>query len=157
MYLHRVFCSTPAGLELERTLFEEIVGAVNQGAPPGAGHLLLPVSVPPNLSNMEMFRPAIEQNVVDSEFFIQVFAGDWGLPGRDFKPYFPLALRALSDPNAPMKGLACAVSQSPGNAAISELKRAAESNRCAYGTYADCKELAKFFRDTLQLWLETFS
>lgn len=153
MQFFRVFCATPGSLEDERQLFHDLVTEANESAGAQSEQLLVPVSVLPNMTDFRPFHAAIEQNVRDCTFFIQIFAGHWGPSNRDFRPYFELALKCFDELSAPMGGLAALmprpVQSSPDSALI---QKALEFRRQLVFFYEEPEEIAPFLGQMLGNW-----
>jgi hypothetical protein len=93
--MYRVFCATPsdseADLEHERQAFYEVVGQLNEVEAMPLGILFVPVSVLPNLTNMTVFQPSVDENVRACKFFVQVLDHTWGPATRNFEHSYQLA------------------------------------------------------------------
>lgn len=67
------------------------------------GVLFAPVSLPPNMADKRAFQPAVNQNIRESSFYIQVRDDDWGPAERNFEADYKLALACVDDPASPMR------------------------------------------------------
>ncbi len=94
----RVFCSTPGDLEPERQAFHRALNDVNELEGMPRGVLFVPVSIVPNLTNKEWFQSAINENVRECAFFVQL--------GMNFEREYKLAQECMADPALPMRDVA---------------------------------------------------
>ncbi|HEY3824387.1 MAG TPA: hypothetical protein VGL82_07495 [Bryobacteraceae bacterium] len=83
--MYRVFCATPVDLEDERQAFYQVVGQLNEQVAMPRGILLVPVSLLPHMTDKRAFQLAVDQNVRDCKFYLQVLQNSWGPPERNFK------------------------------------------------------------------------
>src|ERR1035438_2083660 len=104
--LHRVFCSTPGDLEPERQAFHDVIGEVNEAEGMPRNVLFVPVSIVPLMVNKLFFQPAVDANVRECKFFVQVLQHTWGPPERNFESDYNLACRLKADPGSSMDGVA---------------------------------------------------
>ena len=112
--LHRVFCATPWELERERTRFYDLVGAFNESAAMSQGVLFVPVTLP-NVRDKRPIQYAVDENIQDCRYYIQVLLDDWGPTERNFRNDYHLALESVDDRALPMRGVAVlAKKPSPG-------------------------------------------
>jgi len=98
--MYRLFCATPgdseADLENERQAFYEVVGELNEAEAMPLGILFVTVSVLPNLTNMTVFQPAVDENVRACRFFVQVLDHTWGPATRNFEHSYRLATQCCA-------------------------------------------------------------
>ena len=87
--MHRVFCSTPGDLESERLFFHNVVAEVTETEGMPRQTLLVPVTCLRN-EHLLLFRKAVEENVRQCAYFVQVLNDSWGL-GDAFKGLYPFA------------------------------------------------------------------
>lgn len=147
--MHRVFCAVPEGLEVEYHAFHEVVGEVNIAPAMDRGVLFVPVAVVPRMKDLAIFRPIIEQNVREASYYVQVLAGTFGAPERDFAPIFEVA-RASRDPSeiaVLLKTLA------PGSAVDPEAARLRSDPGLPCWEYGGLDEFRGRLRSVLHGWL----
>jgi hypothetical protein len=89
--------------EAHRAAFYQIAGEFNEALAMARGVLLAPVSIVPQMSDKRLFQPAIEANIRDCSFYVQVLDGSWGPPERNFENDYRLALECSADPALPMQ------------------------------------------------------
>src|SRR5579863_6037399 len=98
--MYRVFCATPsdaeADLEAERHAFHDVVGDINEAEGMPEGILFVPVSVLPNLTNLNIFQKSVDENVRACRFFVQVLDHTWGPATRNFEPQYQLATQCCA-------------------------------------------------------------
>ena len=89
--MYRVFCAAPGNLEPERQAFHEAIGDFNElhGIP--AGILLVPVSLPINMTDKRVYQAAIDANVRSCRYFVQVLHDTWGPAAMNFEREFAMA------------------------------------------------------------------
>jgi ribosomal protein S18 acetylase RimI-like enzyme len=97
--MHRVFCAAPEGLEEECRVFYDLIPEVNAEPAMARGVLFVPVSITARIKKLAPFRTVLEQNIRDSSFYLQVLAGSFGAPERNFAPLLEIARRALDAVN----------------------------------------------------------
>ena len=102
--MHRVFCSTPGDLESERLLFHNVVAEVTESEGMPRQTLLVPVTCLRN-EHLLLFRKAVEENVRQCAYFVQVLNDSWGM-GDSFKGLYPFAAACRDNPNEPMQEMA---------------------------------------------------
>lgn len=153
--MHRIFCATPGDLEPERQAFHDVVGQVNEAEGMPRNILFVPLSIVPLMSNKLIFRTAVEDNIRQCRFFIQVLQNTWGPSTRNFEPDYNLACRLKDDPASLMEGVAmffkAANEVEPG---IAELKSPFQSQpKCAAYEFATLDEYKQQLRAQLSTWL----
>jgi hypothetical protein len=157
--MHRVFCGTPAELEDERQAFHDVLAEVNEAEGMALGILFVPVSILPNMANKVVYQPAVESNVRDCEFFVQVLLETWGPPNRNFETDYGLACRLKSDAACLMQGVAVFFKAADGReveAGIVELKTSLQSEHDgAAHEFATLDEFKQQLRAQISKWLRT--
>ena len=117
--LHRIFCATPWELERERAHFYDVVGAFNESSAMQAGILFVPVT----LGNVRDKRPlqyAVEENIQDCRYYIQILLDDWGPTERNFRNDYHLALQSVDDPAMAMQAVAVLAKKQPSGAGLAD-------------------------------------
>jgi hypothetical protein len=157
--LLRIFCSTPGDLEGERQAFHDVVGEVNEAVGLPRNVLFAPVSIVPLMVNKLFYQPAVEANVRECKFFVQVLQHTWGPQERNFKCDFDMAWHLKSDPGFPMEGVALFFKAADGfdvEPGILQLKSSMQSQPgCAIYEFASLDEYKQQLRDQLSAWLAT--
>ena len=157
--LHRVFCSTPGDLEPERQAFHDVIGEVNEAEGVPRNVLFVAVSIVPLMVNKLFFQPAVDANVRDCKFFVQVLQNTWGPPERNFESDYNLACRLKAEPDAPMEGVAVFFKAANGlevEPGILQLKSSAPSQLgCSVYEFGSLDEYKQQLRDQLTAWLRT--
>jgi hypothetical protein len=111
--MHRIFCATHKALEAERQAFHEVVGAFNEEHAMARGILFVPISIPVNLTDKRFYRPAIDDNVRSSRYYLQVVDGSLGPAEMNFEPDWLLARACRADGRMPMRGVLAALKRLP--------------------------------------------
>jgi hypothetical protein len=169
--LHRIFCSTPGGLEAERQAFHEVIGQVNETEGMPKSILFVPVSIVPNIVDKTAFQSTVDANVRDCKFFVQVLQNTWGPPTKNFETEFNLASRLKSDPGALMSGVSIffkaadgleieptilrlkASSQSQESQSQESQSQETQSRDCSAHEFATLDEYKQRLRMQLSAWL----
>ncbi len=97
--MHRVFCAAPDGLEEEGRAFQDVISELNEESAMPRGMLFVPVSIVPRMKKLAPFRTLIEQNIRNASYYVQILAGTFGAPERDFAPLLEIARASLAPPN----------------------------------------------------------
>jgi hypothetical protein len=157
--VHRVFCSTPGDLEPERQAFHDAVGEVNEDVGVTRNVLFAPVSIVPLMVNKLFYQPAVDANVRECKFFVQVLQHTWGPREKNFECDYNLAWRLKSDPGSAMEGVALFFKAADGfevEPEILQLKSSTQSRPgCAVYEFASLDEYKRQLRDQLTAWLRT--
>lgn len=103
--LHRIFCATPWECERERARFHELTGAFNESNGIPRQILFVPVSLV-NIRDKRPLQYAVDENIRDCRYYIQVLTDDWGPVERNFKDDYRLALESIENPDLPLKAAA---------------------------------------------------
>ena len=117
--LHRIFCATPWELERERTRFYDLVGTFNETAAMPKGVLFAAVTLG-NIRDKRPIQYAIDENIQDCRYYIQVLLNDWGPAERNFRNDYHLALQSINQPTLPMDGVALIAKRQPSGATLAE-------------------------------------
>jgi hypothetical protein len=155
--MHRIFCGAPAQLEPERQTFLDVVSALNEAEAMPRGLLLVPVSIMPYVTNKRPFQSAMEANVRECRFYVQLLQDTWGPPERNFEPEYKLAAQLGGDPASLMKGVALFFKEANGlevDPWIRELKKSAQSrNGCDAYEFTSLEQYKKQLQSQLSAWL----
>ncbi len=103
---HRVFCATPGDLEEEREAFYAVMAEFNEAESMPHDLLFVAVSITPSMAQLPPYWKAIEENIQDSRYYIQVLGDTWGPPFRNFEPMYKTAKACLEKPELPMRDVA---------------------------------------------------
>ncbi len=152
--MYRVFCATPsdaeADLENERQAFYEVVGQVNEAEAMPRGMLFVPVSVLPNLTNITVYQPSIDENVRTCTFFVQVLDHTWGPGTRNFEPSYRLATQCCAGVSLLLK-VPNGRQIEPGVAAFRE------SQKPPAVTFESLDDFKVHLRSQLSVWLRSIA
>ena len=110
--MHRIFCATHKALEAERQAFHEVVGASTRSTP-WRQDTFRSISIPVNLTDKRFYRPAIDDNVRSSRYYLQVVDGSLGPAEMNFEPDWLLARACRADGRMPMRGVLAALKRLP--------------------------------------------
>lgn len=153
---YRIFCATPANLEDELSAFHDVVGQVNEQIGMPVGSLLLPLCVPPHVTDTALLRQVLDQNVSQCAFFVQVFSNGWGPPQRNLQRHLELAAKLLKNPAAPMQAMAAFIQQAPeteSDQEIAQLKTCLLELQQPTVVYHDLSEFKRSLRARVTEWL----
>jgi hypothetical protein len=153
--MHRVFCAAPADLEQERHAFYSILGDFNETDAMQRDILFVPVSLLETHTNKAMFQMAVDANIRECRYYVQLLQNTWGPPEKNFEHDYGVALQAKDDPTLPMQEVVVMLkpvsAERPEDDRVKEF-RAANSNALEFGT-------ADEYRDRwlalLRRWLES--
>jgi hypothetical protein len=155
--MYRVFCATPGdpetGLEPERAVFHDVIGELNETEAMPLEILFVPVSVLPNLTSITVFQRAIDENIRDCTFFVQILQHTWGPPERSFEGPYRLAQECCADPQLPMKGVSVFF-KAPGGREIEPAVAELKTDSFEFQTL---DEFRTALRSQLSTWLRTVS
>jgi hypothetical protein len=155
---YRIFCATPSNAEKELEAFHDAVAEVNQEIGQAAGSLLVPVCLPAHIQTTEVFRAALDANVRECAFFVQVLRDGWGPPQqRNFQAQFQLACELLNDSCSPMKGVAAFVQETPGTEGHPEaarLKANLTEQRQSAHMFRELPEFRRLLVEQFTQWLQ---
>jgi len=154
---HRVFCGTPGNLEPERDAFYDVMAEFNESEAMKQGILFVAVSIVPHLVNIPAFQGAIDDNIRDCRYYVQVLGETWGPPNRNFEGSFALARKCAADPALPMRDvvLMCKDVTADRQVEAAALQSREEASRGGvHGvTFADIPSFRQQLRDLLAAWL----
>ena len=157
--LHRIFCSTPGDLESERQAFHDVIGEVNEAEGVRRNVLFAPVSIVPLMMNKLFYQPAVDANIRECKFFVQVLQHTWGPPEKNCESDYHLACRLQDDPGSPVEQIALFFRTADGlevEPGILQLKSSLQSQpgRAAY-EFASLEDYKRQLRNQLSEWLRT--
>lgn len=95
---HRIFCATPLELEAEREAFYSVMAEFNENQAMQHGILFVTVSIVPNVYNLTVFQGAVDENISQCRYYVQVLRETWGGPQRSFEKSYELATKCAADP-----------------------------------------------------------
>jgi hypothetical protein len=109
--------------------------------------------------NKLFYQPAVDANIRECKFFVQVLQNTWGPRERSFENDYDLARRLHTDPGSSMKGVALFFKAADGLEAEPEILRLKSSvqsqpDRAAY-EFASLEEYKRQLRNQLSEWLRT--
>jgi len=159
---HRIFCATPGDLEAERDAFHTVLAEFDEAEAMPRDILLVPVTVTPNMYDLEYYRAAIDENVRAVRYYVQVLSDTWGRPPRSFEHAFGTATQALEDPRIPLKEIVVLFKAQPPERAVdagitwlkAELAAGAGPRSFEFG---DLETYKQVLRGLLGEWLETIA
>jgi hypothetical protein len=115
LQMHRVFCATPWELEAERRRFYDLLGEFNEKEGMSKGILFVPVTVV-NIRDKRPLQYAIDENIRDARFYLQLLCEDWGPVERNFRRDYNLALQTM-----PAGSVAVLAKEEPGVSPAADL------------------------------------
>ena len=146
--MHRIFCATPGNLEDERQAFYSVVGCFNENEAMKHDILFVPVSIVPNMVDLNLFQNVIDENVRSCRYYIQVLGDTWGAFPRNFERYFELAKTCAAAADLPMREVAALIKPLPA-------RLTAEGARSL--EFHDLESYRLHLRALLSGWLERAS
>lgn len=152
---YRVFCATPTELEPERSAFYDVIAEFNEAEAMNRGILFVAVSLV-RMPDKRPYQAAVDQNIRDSSYYVQLLEENWGPPERNFERDYAWASNCAADPDSPLRA-ALLLFKKPllphrVDAAIQELKE-----RTGAREFARTDEFKMILRTLLERWLETIA
>jgi hypothetical protein len=150
---HRVFCATPGDLEGEREAFYTVMAEFNEAESMPHGLLLVAVSITPNMAQLPPYWKAIEENIQDSRYYIQVLGDTWGPPFRNFEPMYKTAGACLEKPELPMRVVAVLFKSLPPDQPLEPAVEKLKSELSNPIEFSDVESFRRAVRALLSNWL----
>ena len=154
---HRIFCGTPGDLEPERDAFYDVMAEFNESEAMKHGILFVAVSIVPHLVNIPAFQSAIDENIRDCQYYVQVLGDTWGPPSRNFEGCFALARKCADDPALPMLGVVLMCKDlhpdRPADAAVIQSRKEVSQGNVLCVSFSDIPSFRLQLRALLAAWL----
>lgn len=154
--MYRIFCSSPGDLDVERELFQDVIGRSNEDGGLADGVLFVPVILRGLAASLGNSLPAVRQNVRDADFFVQILGTSWGPDAAGFADLFELAVERRGAFNVDMREVAVFLKDvDPGRiqpAVTSFRERAGTLDRVPVSVFKNPLELEQRLLATLTAW-----
>ncbi len=158
--MHRVFCATPGDLEPERQAFYRVLAGFNERTAMRRGILFVPVSITPMMAKLAPFRAAIDQNIADSRYYVQVLADSFGAPERDFEPLFTAARRNALDTRSETREVVVLFKKTPAalDGKVARLRCELDDGAgLRWFSYSDEHEFSAIMHKLLGTWIDSLA
>ena len=154
---YRVFCSTTLGEEEEREVFSRVLAEVNEAVAMPCRNLLVPVSLVPRMVNKQIYQSAVDENIREATFYVQVLADTWGPRERNLHRDYQLACRCLEDEALPMREvlLAAKTAAKPDPDVVEFLQGFAPAPHSTFFGFADLSEFELHLKCLLVEWAQS--